>query len=288
MTHSQLNYLSPSASSLDMLDGLRRHGHVILDSIAPDLTARAALELTPFFERTPLGVGSFAGQHTQRVNRLIARSPACRELAMLPVVLDTIRRAFEGACYYPQLALTQAIRIHPGESAQGLHRDDNAFFFKHPRPAVVINTMWALDDFTPDNGATRLVPRSHLWDDECQVDPASALPAVMPRGSLLIWDGALYHGGGSNDSRRPRTGIIMAYNLGWLRQYENMYLSVPPDVARTLSPELQQLIGYRNHGYLGTYEGNDPRLWLMAPDASPLPAADLFTPELEAIARQRI
>ena len=288
MTDSNLHYLPASASSIEVLDGLRRHGHVIVESIASELTARAADELAPFFERTPRGTGSFAGQHTQRVNRLIARSAACRELAMLPVVLEAVTRAFEGACYHPQLALTQAIRIHPGESAQSLHRDDNAFFFKHPRPPAVINTMWALDDFTEDNGATQLVAKSHLWDDQRQVDPASAVPAVMPRGSLLIWDGALYHGGGTNNSRQSRTGIILAYNLGWLRQYENMYLSVPPDVARTLSPELQQLIGYRNHGYLGTYEGNDPRRWLEDPEAPPLPAPDLFTPELESIKRQRV
>lgn len=279
---------SPSDLLPAVLDGLRRHGHVIVESLAPDLTARAAAELASFIEAAPFATGTFAGQRTQRVTRLIARSPACRELAMHPLVLGAVSHAFRGICYHPQLALTQAIRIHPGERAQSLHRDDNAFFLAHPRSPAVINTMWALDDFTADNGATQLVPGSHTWDDERVVDPHATIPAVMPRGSLLLWDGALYHGGGENRSRAPRTGIILAYNLGWLRQYENMYLSVPPELARTLSPELQQLIGYGNHGYLGTYEGNDPRRFLAAPDAPPQPPSDLFTPELQAITRRRL
>ena len=288
MSTREIFRLPPTASVDQVVEALEVHGHVVLEGLAEQLCSTAATELAPFLSGAPTGAGEFTGCRTQRVNRLIARSAACREMATLPLVQDSVARSFRGSCYHAQLALTQCIRIHPGESAQALHRDDNTFFLKHPRPPAVINSMWALSDFTCDNGATRLIPGSHRWNDAREPTEAEAVAAVMPRGSLMLWDGGLYHGGGANQSRSSRTGIILAYNLGWLRQYENMYLSVPPEVARSLSLELQQLLGYRNHGFLGTYEGNDPRVWLRNPDAPVMPANDLFTSELEGVERIRV
>jgi ectoine hydroxylase-related dioxygenase (phytanoyl-CoA dioxygenase family) len=147
--------------------------------------------------------------------------------------------------------------------------------------------MWAISEFEADNGATRLIPRSHLWDDQQKPEESQTLVAGMRPGSVLFWEGATYHGAGASYSSQPRVGALMGYSLGWLRQYENQYLAVPPDVARTLSPQLQQLLGYQSHGYLGSYEGVDPRALLQEPDLE-LPApADLLTADLEGLSRQR-
>ena len=279
--------LPATASSDDVVACIRQHGYVIIEELAPLLTRQAELELEPHFSRSPMGTGSFTGEKTQRVARLVARSAACRQLIVHPLILDTVQTLFLGHCYQPQLALTQAIRIHPGQLDQELHRDDNVFPFRHPRPPAVLFSNWAFSDFTAENGATRLIPGSHTWDDERSPDRSPAVSASMSRGSVLLWEGATYHSGGSNTGSDVRSGALVGYNLGWLRQYENQYLAVPPELARSLTPELQALLGYQNHGYLGTYEGQDPRLMLRVPDVE-LPAPiDLLTSDLAQLPRQR-
>jgi len=266
---------------------LREHGYAVVEGLAPHLTDRAHGELQPYFERVPMGTGSFTGERTQRVARLVARSQTCRELATHPLVLEAVYTLLAGQCYHPQLALTQAIRVHPGQTAQGLHRDDNVFPFLHPRPPTVLFTMWALSEFTDDNGATRLLPGSHTWSDDVSPLERGAIAVRMSPGSVLFWEGATFHGAGANTSSEVRAGALIGYNAGWLRQYENQYLAVPPQIARHLSPVLQDLLGYRNHGYLGTYENRDARELLRAPELE-LPApVDLFTPELELLQRER-
>lgn len=279
--------LARTSSADEVVACVRAHGYAIVEELATEVVATAAGELKPFFERAPVGTGSFTGDHTQRVARLIARSPACRLLATHSLVLDVVGQLFQGQCYHPQLALTQAIRVHPGQVAQSLHRDDNVFPFQHPRAPSVLFAMWSLSPFEGGNGATRLVPGSHLWDDDRVPDEAETVVARMRPGSVLLWEGATFHGAGANHGRSPRAGALIGYSLGWLRQYENQYLAVPPEIARTLSPLLQDLLGYRNHGYLGSYEGVDARTLLARPELE-LPApVDLFTPELEGVARAR-
>ncbi len=278
---------SNDASLQQVLGSLRQHGYAIIENLAPELTQQAESDLERFFERAPMGTGTFTGPLTQRVARLVARSSACRELVTHPLVLQVVERLFEGECYHPQLALTQAIRVHPGQLSQGLHRDDNVFPFRHPRPPSVLFAMWALSEFSENNGATRLIPRSHTWDDARTPSPDASIAMSMPKGSVLLWEGATYHGAGSNKSDEARAGALFGYNLGWLRQYENQYLAVPPELARTLSPVLQDLLGYRNHGYLGSYENQDARALLQEPDLE-LPApSDLFTEDLELRSRNR-
>lgn len=279
--------MSANATPDQVVECIREFGYVIIDGLAPNLTRAADRELAPYFERAPVGTGSFTGERTQRVARLVARSAACRELVCHPLVLESVCQLFDGQCYHAQLALTQAIRVHPGAPAQGLHRDDNVFPFAHPRPPSVLFGMWALSEFEAENGATRLIPGSNKWSDSEAADEGLTVAANMSPGSLVLWEGATYHGAGANRTNSVRTGALIGYNLGWLRQYENQYLAVPPDVARTLSREMQELIGYKNHGYLGTYEGVDAHEVLTLPEGE-LPApVDLFTPELEGKRRQR-
>jgi len=150
-----------------------------------------------------------------------------------------------------QLHLTQAIAIGPGAAPQPIHRDQWAFDF-FPFPAgyeVQCNTIWALTDFTEENGATRVVVGSNLKEDRLTFGPDDTEPATMARGSVLFYSGSVYHGGGANRSDTVRTGLNITYNVAWLRQEENQYLSVPREVAETLPTDLLRLMGYDRGAY---------------------------------------
>jgi ectoine hydroxylase-related dioxygenase (phytanoyl-CoA dioxygenase family) len=152
------------------------------------------------------------------------------------------------------------IEIAPGETAQALHCDDGVYPLPRPHKEVIINTMWALDDFTEANGATRVVPGSHKWTDARPNDATPVVQAVMPAGSVMLFVGSVYHGGGANMTDKPRLGTVIEYVAGWLRQQENQVLAVPPDTVRTLEPRLQELIGYNVYPpFLGYVDGRHPR-----------------------------
>ncbi len=139
---------------------------------------------------------------------------------------------------------------------QPLHRDD-AYFPVNPHPPLVVNTMWALTDFTQANGATRIVPGSHLVGDP--VDPAAAsIPVEMPRGSVLLWDGQMWHGGGANLSSEIRFGLSLNYCRGWIRQQENQYLSLNPAMVASLPQDVQKLLGYDICQFVGWADGRHP------------------------------
>src|SRR5690606_26968826 len=169
---------------------------------------------------------------------------------MHPLVLDAVRTALAHATGV-QLHLTQAIAIGPGAPAQAIHRDQWAFdFFPFPTGyEVQCNTIWAMTDFTERNGATRVIPGSHRFADRLSFTEADTAPAEMPAGSVLFYTGSLYHGGGANRSDATRIGVNITYAVAWLRQEENQYLSVPPEIARTLPEPLLRLMGYARGAY---------------------------------------
>jgi ectoine hydroxylase-related dioxygenase (phytanoyl-CoA dioxygenase family) len=183
---------------------------------------------------------------------------------MAPLVLALVDRVLGPQCARFQLSFTQAIAIGPGERGQAIHRDTSMYPFKRPGPEVFVNAIWALGDFTSDNGATRFFPGSHRWPDE-RAPTADDVqePAAMPQGSVVVYYGSVYHGGGANVTEgATRTGIAFGYTLGWLRQEENQYLAVPPPVASRLPVALQRLIGYaEHHPFLGWFEGQDDPLF---------------------------
>jgi len=246
-----IEHLPSSSSAEEVATVLGRDGAVVVeDVVAPEVLDHALDELAPYLGATPAGPDDFSGRRTRRTGGLIARSPTCRELVMHPAVLGVVDLVLAHATSY-QLHLTQVIAIGPGEPAQPVHRDQWAFdFFPFPRGyEVQCNTIWAMTDFTAENGATRVVPGSHLLDDGLRFAEEDTVPAEMAKGSVLFYTGAVYHGGGANRSDETRIGTNITYNLAWLRQEENQYLSVPLDVARTLPRDLQKLIGYRRGAY---------------------------------------
>ena len=119
--------------------------------------------------------------------------------------------------------------------------DDQLLPIPKPHVPTVCNTMWALTDFTEENGATRVIPGSHLRDHSpVYLQPYDSVAAEMPAGSVLVWHGSLWHGGGANRSPRRRVGVAMNYCAGYIRQQENQQLGIPREIARGFSPRLRQ------------------------------------------------
>jgi ectoine hydroxylase-related dioxygenase (phytanoyl-CoA dioxygenase family) len=279
----------------EAIEAIRRDGYVILESLlsAPEVDEiRAAL--APYLERH-FGRNSFEGKKTERVYTLVAKGEPFARLVEHPLVLK-VCDAFLQPNYL--LTASQAIRIHPGEAPQGFHTDDVFFPMPRPRPALSVSTIWAIDPFTIDNGATRVIPKSHLWGDErpsgaalpedfmsamryglgsaeselnrfaASDNPADApvIPAVMPAGSVVVFLGTLWHGGGANTSDAPRTAVSHQYGQPWARQQENFTLAVPRDVAAALSERVQELLGYSIHPpFMGHIGGVHPKRLLRRP-----------------------
>lgn len=276
-----------NVSAAILAEAMRCHGCAIVERFMVEAAARARQELEPYLSRVPHGLGSFTGKRTRRTLRLIVKSPAVRDMIDNDLIQGTCARLFQGEAYHHQLHATEAVCIDPGEVAQSLHRDDGTYPFRHPCPPSVLNTIWALDDFTRDNGATRVIPGSHRWNDHRRALENETTPAIMPSGSVLLIDGGLVHGGGANQSSRSRTGLLLGYSLGWLRPAENPQLAVPPAQAKHLSKRLQDLLGYKTHGYLGNFEGTQASAAWLDPLPEVLPAEDLYGPELEALVVRR-
>ncbi len=254
-----LVYFDADADNEEILEVLREDGAcVLVDVMDENLKSRVNDELQPFIEATPHGRDDFTGRLTGRTGALVARSEASRELVMHSTVTDLARQFLEPYTDKIQLHLTQIINIQPGQGVQPRHRDRLAWGGYLPSDIEPqFNTMWALTDFTEENGATRVVPGSVSWPTDRRATDEETIQAVMTAGSVLLYSGSVIHGGGENLSDSDRTGVNITYCLGWLRTEENQYLSCPPYVAKELDPELQELLGYTMGSYaLGYY--SDP------------------------------
>jgi len=239
-------------------DALGADGYVIVEGmLSPSEVALARHDLARVLAETPTGRNDFEGFSTQRVYALFAKTRTFDEVAIHPLVLGVLDRVLGQY----QLSAPVGIQIRPGEKAQVLHRDEGVYPLPRPHPVVVINSMWPLDDFTAANGATRLVPGSHLWEDDRRPNAdTEATVAEMPAGSAMFYLGNLWHGGGANQTERPRLGVILEYVVSWLRPQENHCLAVPRVVVRELPERLQELLGYNIYPpFLGYVDGRHPR-----------------------------
>ena len=274
---AEVKHFPADADPIAVSHHLGTHGYAIVDNVAsPEQLDRLADEAAPYVAESASGRDVYDGLHTRRTGALVARCPAARELVMQPLVLDSVRH-FLGHATTVQLHLTQIISIEPGETDQKLHRDQMAFDF-YPFPAdyhVQCNTMWALTDFTAENGATRIRPGTSALDDDA-ASTIDEIQAEMTRGSVLFYDGKVLHGGGANRSDHVRRGVNITYAVGWVRQEENQFLSCPPEIARTLDDELLKLIGYQQGAFALGYVGDqqDPLAALHNSDEKVRPVAD--------------
>jgi ectoine hydroxylase-related dioxygenase (phytanoyl-CoA dioxygenase family) len=256
-----------------------------------DVLSRAELaelraSLAPHLGRATLGRNNFEGHETERVYSLVAKGAPFERLVEHPRVIELCDALLEPGYL---LTASQAICIHPGETPQPFHTDDSFYRIARPRDPISISTIFAIDPFTSENGATQIVPRSHLWGDEKvskllahlttefataakdartpkparpvseMIGDATFVDVTMPAGSVVVFTGTLVHRGGENRSRAPRLAISNQYCAPWARQQECFLLSVPREQARAMSPRVQALLGYSIHPpFMGHVAGMHP------------------------------
>ncbi len=253
--------LTAKATVDDVTALLERDGFAIIENYLSRGEAAAKKEdLYRVLRSTPTGRNDFEGFSTQRIYAFFAKTRAFDQQATDPLVLGVLERQLG-----PNFVLSApvGINIGPGETAQNLHTDDGIYPVKRPHQQFVVNTMWALDDFTEENGATHVVPGSHTWVERAPDGSFKVARAVMPAGSVMFFLGSVWHGGGANTTDRPRLGVILHYCAGWLRPQEDHVIGVPRQIVRELPPRLQELLGYGVYPpFVGNVDGRHPRKYL--------------------------
>jgi ectoine hydroxylase-related dioxygenase (phytanoyl-CoA dioxygenase family) len=247
-----------TSSAQEVAQRLIEDGYVVVSGMMPDVDVEAAkADLGRVLEATKTGRNAFEGFSTQRIYALFAKTRTFDQAAIHPLllaVLDTVLGHY-------QLSAPVGIRIGPGEQPQVLHTDEMIYPIPQPHPPVVVNTMWPLDEFTEENGATRFIAGSHRWGAGRLPTAADAVScASMSPGSAMFYLGSLWHGGGANSTSRPRLGVILEYAAAWLRQQENHCLAVPRSTVSQLPDRLAELLGYNIYPpFVGYVDGSHPR-----------------------------
>jgi ectoine hydroxylase-related dioxygenase (phytanoyl-CoA dioxygenase family) len=268
----------PRRSTVTILDEerLARHaaeieerGYTIIEgAIDPATVSRLAEDLLRLERELDVRPSNndFEGAHTVRIYNLLARGKLYEAIPVHANVLPLVERVLDPGCLVSSLS---SITICPGERAQPIHADDQLIPLAKPHAALVCNTMWALTDFTEENGATRVVPGSHKAARSPSYGrPYESIPAAMSRGSVLVWHGSLWHGGGANRSSQRRVGIAMNYCAGFIRQQENQQLGIPLETIRGFAPRLRELVGFSTYnGLLGHIDKRTPAEALLGGDA---------------------
>jgi ectoine hydroxylase-related dioxygenase (phytanoyl-CoA dioxygenase family) len=258
---TEINRLDAKASVDDVLARLQEDGYAVVERyLSPENVQAKRDDLHRVLRSTPTGRNDFEGFQTQRIYALFAKTRVFDDVAIDPLLVGVLEKVLGPAF---TLSAPTAINIGPGETAQNLHTDDIVYPVARPHRELVVNTMWCLDDFTEENGATHIAPGSHRWVDERPDANTKTVRAVAPAGSVIFFVGSAWHGGGANNTQKPRLGVIIEYCAGWLRPQENHVIGVPREIIRELPERLQELLGYGVFPpFLGNVDGRHPRKYL--------------------------
>ena len=277
---NELPRVTPDVEPTELADLFDLHGGVIVENmLSPEELEIIKSEILPMVRQSPSGQDEFEGKYTTRTGGLIARSPQIRKLVANPLILALVAAIFGDDTAF-QVNQGQLIAIGPGESPQPIHRDD-WLYANFPFPlgyTGIIQSMWALTPFTKENGATLYVPESHKLPELTQVvrkgnrdrldysmnsdpetmrfTPDDAVQMLMEAGSVALWSGKLYHGGGNNVSDHVRWGMNIGYTRGWIRQEENQYVSLTAKDLENIDDDMARLLGWNRSGYGHGYAGD--------------------------------
>ena len=261
-----------SALVAAIANALDAQGCCVIEGAAPPPTMDAiAAELGEHHAMAAVGASSFEGHHTRRTGAPLPRSATFRSIAMHPAVLAAGDHVLGHATTW-RYSAAEYIEIGPDETPQRLHRDAWKYDMVDFGFEVELNGMWAVTDFTEANGATRIVPGSHRWPHDARPDPADpnqgqTVPAEMAKGSLLLYTGLLFHGGGQNTTDSWRKGLSLQHAVGWLTQSTNQFLECPPREVGDWPDELLRFIGYTKTGNgLGYWRDSEDPLSAVHPD----------------------
>lgn len=180
----------------------------------------------------------------QRIWNLPSRDPVFCHLAELPLVLEIVQNTLG----WPALLSSMAANITgPGGSSMVIHADQGII----PEPwgwdrPMVLNIGFCIDDFTIENGATRVAFGSHHLDRNPRAgEPMDLISVEVPAGSAVVLDGRTWHTSGENYSTARRAGIFSVYAMPIFMPQENWFLSLNPAVRQFGSETLQTLFGFR-------------------------------------------
>lgn len=242
------------------VEKIARDGYSIVEgAIEPELVDALVADLGRLeqeLEVTP-APNPFEGARTVRIYNLLIYGKLYERIPVHPNVLPIVEQVLDPGCLVSSLS---SIAICADETPQPIHADDQLIPIPKPHVPIVCNTMWALTDFTEENGATRIIPGTHLADHSPEYfKHYDSIPAVMPKGSVMVYNGSLWHGGGANRTNQRRIGVAMNYCAGYIRQQENQQLGIPREIAAQFSPRLQELIGYSLYnGLIGHIDKSHP------------------------------
>jgi ectoine hydroxylase-related dioxygenase (phytanoyl-CoA dioxygenase family) len=250
---------------------IKADGYTIVeDAIDTTLCEEIALDLLRLEDKlgTVPADNSFEGQRTTRIYNLLVHGPLYERIPVHPNVLPIVEKVLDPGLLISSLS---SISIGSDETAQPIHADDQLIPLPKPHPPIICNTMWAITDFDESNGATRLVPGTHLADHSPDFGRSyESIPAVMAKGSVLVWVGSLWHGGGANTTDERRVGIAMNYCAGFMRQQENQQLGIPRQLVEHFPRRLQELVGYSIYnGLVGHIDKQHPGRLLLGADRPP-------------------
>lgn len=259
------------------VERVRTDGYTVVENAAEPEFVSALHDDLLRLERE-LGIATaknrFEGRNTLRVYNLLIHGKLYERIPVHENVLPIVEGVLDYGCLISSLS---SIAILPGEKPQPLHADDQLIPLPKPHPPLVCNTMWAITDFTDDNGATRVVPGSHAFDRSPNYgEPCETRPVEMKAGSVLVYNGSLWHGGGPNRTSSRRVGIAMNYCAGYIRQQENQQLGIPLDIARGFSTRLRELVGYSMYNMLIGHINKTHPMALLDGELDPSRAGTVF------------
>ena len=266
---TQLQRVDSSLDAKELSKILNRDGAVIVtNALSSDQLAGINSELDAAIAGTAPGLRNptedyyveFYGNRTIRLDGLPAKSKTFWSIMEESFMTRVADEMLLPNCDDYLLNTGQLIQIGPGETVQSLHRDEDAWgYYKQAKPLLQVEAMFALSDFTIENGATQVVPGSHLWQPDRKAEPHEIEQAEMAAGSALLYLGSAIHGGGANTTADQwRRGMFFGFVVGWLRTEENMFLTVPFEMVREMPTRVQELLGYKAHGGIGVVDVGSP------------------------------
>ncbi len=252
---------------LDLADALDEAGCCVVENaVAPEVMLSIADELGTFMNRASVGASDFEGHRTRRLGAPLPRSATFRSIALHPAVVLAGDHVLGHASSW-RFSAAEFIEIGPGEIGQRIHRDQWKYDMVDFDVEVELNGMWAITDFTEANGATRVAPGSHRWGNREKADRSETVAAEMSQGSLLLYTGSVYHGGGDNTSETWRSGLSLQHGVGWLTQSTNQFLECPPAEVQSWPDDLLRFVGYAKAGNgLGYWRDSEDPLSAVHPD----------------------
>ena len=213
---AEVRTVSAYENSSKIMGILEQDGCIVIEGLLSNAEATTLqTNMKNSFDTIPDCCGDFYGHATKRMGALFSKEKMFQKMALFPQIMNIMDAYLLPGCSQYQINLTQAISIGPNERKQILHQDDPMFPFLHDGQELMLNCMWAIDDFTAENGATVLVPGSHKWPRSQALNlDLEDLPAdsfakgVMKKGSVLIYLGSLFHCGGENKTSARRCGAV--------------------------------------------------------------------------------